>query len=73
MFGKKDNRSPFDEIVTCCANCENASPLYGGEQVLCRKKGVVSEQFLCSKYQFDPLKYIPAERPTLPLSENEER
>jgi len=72
MLGKKDKSSTLDEIVKCCANCENASPLYGGEQVLCRKKGVVSEQFHCSKYQFDPLKYIPTERPMLPLTEGEE-
>ena len=59
------------EIVRCCANCEHSSPLYGGEQVLCRKKGVVSEQFFCSKYCFDPLKYVPAERPSLPKPDGE--
>lgn len=55
------------EIVSCCANCENAVRLCGnGETVLCRRKGIVKENYHCPKYSFDPLKYIPAGQPKLP-------
>ena len=48
---KKDNR--YDH---CCYCCEYASELIGGDSYICKKKGVVSPEFACSSFIFDPLK-----------------
>jgi len=51
-----------------CRFCENASQLRGDENMLCRFKGVVSEDFVCRKYIYDPLKRqpeLPNKLPTL--------
>lgn len=55
-----------DELVKSCSNCENSTRLCDDGKMLCKLKGVVSEEYLCTKYKFDPLKYIPS--PRIPLS-----
>ena len=49
-----------------CALCEHAKRLCGGDEMLCRKKGVVAEDFHCAGFSFDPLKRVPLPRPAFP-------
>lgn len=46
-----------------CARCEHASPLAGGETVLCERFGVVDCDNRCRKFVYDPLKREPARAP----------
>lgn len=39
-----------------CARCENGKCLIDGESVLCKHKGIVSCDFVCRRFVFDPLK-----------------
>ena len=41
-----------------CALCEHATVIDGND-MLCRKYGVVSCNYACKKYEYDPLKRIP--------------
>lgn len=50
LFRKKMTRS--------CAYCIHATKL-DGDALLCVKKGVVSSQKRCMKFQYDPCKRIP--------------
>ncbi len=65
-----------EEAVPCCATCENAVPLRGGETFLCRKKGIVDGSGRCRRYSFDLLKYVPPKKQApvfLPPLSGEER
>ena len=55
-----------------CLFCENASRLKDTEDVICRIKGVVSLDFSCRKFVYDPLKREPAQRPVLPEFDKED-
>ena len=49
--------------VNVCAMCERAAILESdAEHVLCGKKGIVAKDFVCSRFSFDPLKYVPGEK-----------
>ena len=50
------------DIAEVCAYCEHAVPLVGGEDVLCRKNGVVSAAYHCKKFSYDLLKRKPVRR-----------
>ncbi len=63
------------ELERVCAYCENASPLYDRDFMLCQKKGVVGSGHVCRRFSYDPLKRVPVPRrrvdedielPTLP-------
>ena len=47
------------EITQSCALCEYANHLQDVNYVLCSKKGVVSADFCCKKFCYDPLKRQP--------------
>lgn len=56
------------DYVMVCALCENATVLKGGNGILCRQKGIVSEDYSCRKFVYDPLKRapkLPRQIPTL--------
>ena len=58
-----------NEHQRVCLFCENASVLNGDDNLLCKYKGIVSEDFVCRKYVYDPLKRIPMPKPSItPLS-----
>ncbi len=42
-----------------CIFCENATVLKGTGDILCKHKGIVSEDYVCRKYVYDPLKRQP--------------
>ena len=48
-----------NEITKCCALCEKATKLQDVNTVLCRKRGVVSSEYCCAKFSYDPLKRVP--------------
>ena len=60
------------DIAPCCRYCEHAAAIRDGETMLCSKKGVVSAEFQCKKYAFDPLKRKPRPRPKLVRLEDAE-
>lgn len=43
----------------CCAYCKRSRKLSDGEPLLCTKMGVVSPEYDCKAFQYDPLKRIP--------------
>ena len=48
-----------------CALCESGHKIESGEYCICNKKGVVSPDFCCRKFRFDPLK-IEVSVPKIP-------
>lgn len=45
-----------DNWERACVLCESSRKIEGGEYCVCTKKGVVSPDFCCRKFRFDPLK-----------------
>ena len=57
---KNDKSGMFSsDITVSCALCEYANHLQDVNFVLCSKKGVVSADFSCKKFSYDPLKRQP--------------
>ena len=65
-----DNSSSIiGEEEYACGYCRFASEVTGTEDMLCRKRGVVSKQFICKKFVYDPLKRSPRRAPALIIPE----
>lgn len=60
------------EITKCCVYCEKSTLLAGEEYVLCPRKGVVSQNYVCRRFLYDPLKRIPKKPQPIPIPEAEE-
>ena len=43
-----------------CCYCEQAMPIRETTGYICKRKGVVSYNFNCKKFVFDPIKLSPA-------------
>ena len=56
-----------DRIDRICIYCENATPLYGGDTVLCVLCGVTACDNHCHKFSYDPLKRIPPKSAPKPV------
>lgn len=54
-----------------CIYCRRGGSLENGE-VICPKKGIVSEGFHCRHFVYDPLKRQPPASPVLDLSQLED-
>ncbi len=66
------------EIARVCEYCEYASPIQITGNMLCEKKGIVSCDYACLHFSYDPLKRVPAviRTPSLeyvPLEDEEEQ
>lgn len=48
-----------DNIEVFCKYCERATPLLTEGKLVCSKVGVVSEDYKCRKFIYDPLKRSP--------------
>ena len=48
-----------DNIEVFCKYCEKATPLATDGKLVCAKKGVVSADFKCRRFIYDPLKRAP--------------
>ena len=59
-------RNNDNGYVKICLFCESASPLKSGNSLLCKYKGVVSEDNVCRRFSYDPLKREPKSPPKLP-------
>ena len=65
MFGKNED----ERIEKYCAFCELGTPVPsqdGTNYVLCKKKGLVKETYVCRKFIYDPLKRDPKRKKELP-------
>jgi len=49
-----------------CCYCEHAMPIRETTGYICKRKGVVSYNFTCKKFIFDPIKLVPV-LPAKPL------
>ena len=58
----KNKNSDYQNI---CLFCEHATQLKINNNVLCKYKGVVEEDYVCRKFIYDPLKRTPAPKPKL--------
>lgn len=47
------------EIEKICAYCEHGKPIFGTEDILCAKKGLVQGGNHCSKFLYSPLRRKP--------------
>ena len=66
MFGKQTPEEKA-ELEKFCAFCEFGTPIPGVDgDVICIKKGVVKEDFVCRRFRYDPLKRDPKQKPPLP-------
>ena len=64
--GANMNKALFnDEIEPMCEYCVFSRGDVGDGNVLCPKKGVVSFDYMCSRYMYDPLKRKPKRPPHL--------
>lgn len=48
------------DINPCCAYCAKSKKLNDNEAI-CAKHGIVSMQYRCRKYEYDPTKRVPPE------------
>ncbi len=53
------------DIPECCEYCRFASAVSVTEDMLCEKKGIVSPEYVCRKFVYDPLKRVPRKPPEL--------
>jgi len=60
-----------ERIPPKCEYCELGKALENG-RVLCPKKGVVSCDYHCGRYIYDPLKRVPRVAPQLPRYSEED-
>ncbi len=60
---KESERDNEDAI---CAMCEFGTPIFTGDAVLCRRRGLVRAGARCRKWRFDPLKREIKPIPPLP-------
>lgn len=49
-----------------CRFCEEATLLRDGENVLCRRYGVVHEEYVCRRFSYDPLKRLTSTPKAMP-------
>lgn len=47
-------------IAPCCVYCTRSRNLGENEPMLCSKVGVVSPEYGCKNFKYDPLKRVPA-------------
>lgn len=50
----------------CCAICAHGTKAADSEMILCSKKGVLSPDYKCRKFKYDPLRRVPKMMPSLP-------
>lgn len=51
---------------SACEYCRYGKAAPDGSSVLCSLRGVMRRQSICKKYEYDPVKRIPARAPVLP-------
>lgn len=56
MFAKKLFNP---EIDPRCSYCEHASETSDKKAMLCKKRGIMTKDYYCKKFVYDPLKRVP--------------
>ena len=64
-----DMRQKDDGDDMICALCERGTPLFTGDAVLCRKRGLVWATAHCRRFKYDPLKRVVHPVPPIPKLE----
>ena len=59
------------DIEKICLYCEHAKENISGDDILCPFKGVVSFNFKCRRYKYDPLKREVRRAPHIEKPEDE--
>lgn len=54
------------KIIRSCSYCQHGTPM-DEEQILCSKRGVVSANYSCRKFRYNPCKRIPPKMKALDL------
>ena len=62
MFSKKLFNP---NIEPRCCYCEHASETSDGMAMLCKKRGIMTKDYYCGKFIYDPLKRDPVRPPRL--------
>ena len=62
LFQKKEYR-----FCACCARAVDC-----GEEMLCRRKGVVSKGDCCRAFRYDPLKRVPPRKASVDFASYDE-
>lgn len=65
LFGRKSGK-PGTTISPACAYCTHGQYTTDHRMILCEKSGVISPNYHCRRYQYDPLARIPKRQPKLP-------
>ena len=52
-------------IEPSCGYCLHGSQTQDGEAILCQKKGIVTADYKCRKYVYDPISRIPKFQPAM--------
>ncbi|MBQ8747539.1 MAG: hypothetical protein IJZ08_06705 [Clostridia bacterium] len=65
-------RKTKPQIDKLCKYCEMAVSLNNPDQMLCKKRGVVSAGYACRLFRYDVLKRDPGEKPQIILPDMEE-
>lgn len=60
------------DIPRCCRHCSHAQISDSLKLVFCRHKGPVSENDVCKKFDYDPLKRTPRTAAKLPEYKKED-
>ena len=58
------------DLTKACGFCRFASAIAGTEEMLCEHRGVVSQEYHCRKFIYDPLKRVPRRLPELVIPED---
>lgn len=53
------------DVSKICATCRFASPLYSTEDFMCSKKGLVSAEASCKRYEYNRLMKRPPKKHNL--------
>lgn len=64
-FTEKKMRPNESDEDRMCVKCERGTPVFTGDAVLCRLRGLVKPTACCRRFRYDPLKREA--RPTPPL------
>ena len=54
------------DIPKICLYCEKSSNIFKREELMCSKQGIVSPDYSCKHYSYDPYKRIPKRKQPIP-------
>jgi len=58
----KRKKKAETDVVPSCSVCEHAQDIKDEGNMLCAKCGVVSKDYKCRKFHYDPIKRVPQKR-----------